>query len=190
MQDYDIIFPRGNETKLIEMAKRLGWEKLYLVYALDECLAAKKEKNEWDCCGLELNLGVVATPKNIQEATRMSEFVIVRSTLDPNIDRQLFENKRIKMIYDLELTGRRDSYHHRNSGLNQVLCKLAAKNGITIGLSFNSLLAVSGMRRAQILGRMKQNIRFCEKFGVKKVVGSFARDEWEMRGKCDIGLLL
>jgi len=49
MQDYDIIFPKGNETKLIEMAKKLGYKKLYIVYPLENYFGAKKEIASWNC---------------------------------------------------------------------------------------------------------------------------------------------
>jgi len=71
----------------------------------------------------------------------------------------------------------------RRSGLNQVLCKLAAKNNVAIGFDFSYLLNSSGKERARILGRMSQNVRFCKKYKVKMVFSSFARNKYELRSE-------
>ena len=65
--------------------------------------------------------------------------------------------------------------------MNHVLCKLARDNKIAIGINFGDILKVDGEKRAVLIGRIMQNIRLCRKYKVKMVIGSFARNEYEMR---------
>ena len=88
------------------------------------------------------------------------------------------------MLLDPHLGNRRDFVHHRNSGLNQVLCKLAKDNDIAIGFSLSSVLR--SKEKGKYIGRMMQNIRLCRKYKVKMVIGSFAENKNEIRGLQDI----
>jgi len=78
----------------------------------------------------------------------------------------------------------KDFMHYRDSGLNQVLCKLAKKNNVGIGFNFNDVL--NSDDRKNILGKMMQNVRLCRKFKVKMVLISGAQDEMEMRAPKDL----
>lgn len=100
-------------------------------------------------------------------------------------NRKIFERKRNIIIYNLE-DQKRDFMHHRNSGLDQVLCKLAKKNKIAIAFNFNLVLNSEAMKKSQILGRMMQNVRFCRKYKVPIVIASFAAKVNEMRSAHDL----
>ena len=105
--------------------------------------------------------------------------------------RQVIENSPVEVIFGLEEMSGSDFLHHRASGLNQVLCNLLNKKNKMIGFSFSSLLRASPLKRAQIIGRMRQNFRLCRKYKVKTVIASFARNPYEMRGQADLaGLFL
>lgn len=101
-------------------------------------------------------------------------------------NRAVLENKKVDLLLSPEKGVKRDSLHYRNSGLNHVLCKLAKKNDIAIGFSFNDVLLSNGERRAKILGRMMQNVSLCRKYKLKMVIGSFAKDRWQMRKSTDL----
>jgi RNase P/RNase MRP subunit p30 len=49
-----------------------------------------------------------------------------------------------------------------------------------------SLLKCSDVRRAVLLGRMKQNLRICKKYKVKIRVFSFALKPYEIRSEKDL----
>ena len=102
-----------------------------------------------------------------------------------NPDRNIFERKKSVVVYNLE-EQKRDFIHFRNSGLNQVLCKLAKKNNIAVAFNFNLVLNNDEMSRSQILGRMMQNVRFCRKYKVNTVIASFASKPEEMRSAHDL----
>ena len=115
--------------------------------------------------------------KKINDST--GKIIIQGGELD--INRFAVENKKIDILLSPEKNSRKDLMFSRRSGLNQVLCKLAAKNDVAIGFDFSYLLNSSGKQRARILGRMKQNVKFCKKYGVKMIFSSFARTKYELR---------
>lgn len=101
-------------------------------------------------------------------------------------NRLVVEVKKIDLLLSPEKGVKKDALHHRNSGLNHVICKLAQKNKIAIGFNFNDVLRSKGITRAEVLGRMMQNVRLCRKYGLRMVIGSFAQDKWQMRAKNDL----
>ncbi len=103
-----------------------------------------------------------------------------------NITRKALEDKKTDLIYGIEKYTGRDKLNQKNSGLNQVLCRLARENKVKIGLSFNDLLNSDGAKRAVILGRMVQNAMLCNKYKVDVVVGSFANNKHELRMAKDL----
>src|SRR3989344_2945509 len=89
---------------------------------------------------------------------------------DPKINRSAVENKSVDILINPERNSEEDFMHYRNSGLNQVLCKLAKKNDVAIGFNFNYVLNSEGILRSKILGRMMQNVKLCQKYKVKMVI--------------------
>ncbi len=98
--------------------------------------------------------------------------------------RNFFEDKKVDIIVGLENVHKDDNLHYRSSGLNQVTAKLANKNGIAIGFSFNNVLNSNDISKT--LGRMMLNVRLCRKYKVKMMVGSFATNKYEMRQAKDL----
>lgn len=101
-------------------------------------------------------------------------------------NRIVVEMKKIDVLLSPEKGVVKDSLHHRNSGLNHVICKLAQNNDIAIGFNLNDVLISKGVRRADTIGRMMQNVGLCRKYKLRMVLGSFAYDKWQMRAKNDI----
>jgi len=98
-------------------------------------------------------------------------------------NRKLIENRRINILVDLELNNYKDNLNFRNSGLNQVLCRLASKNNVYVAFNFNSILKASSFNRTRILGRMIQNVILCRKYKVKMILTSLATNEYELRSR-------
>lgn len=102
---------------------------------------------------------------------------------DDKINRFVLENKKVDILLSPEKNNKKDSLFFRNSGLNQVLCKLAYKNNISIGFNFSDILNSDKEERAKILGRMFQNARLCKKYKVNMIFSTFAKDKYELRSK-------
>ncbi len=99
-------------------------------------------------------------------------------------NRKAVENKSTDILLSPERNAQNDKMASRNSGLNQVLCKLAHDNKIAIGFSFTELL--NSKEKSKVIGRWAQNIRLCRKYKVKIVLASFANNKWEMRSPKDL----
>ncbi|MEK6952336.1 MAG: RNase P subunit p30 family protein [Nanoarchaeota archaeon] len=103
---------------------------------------------------------------------------------DDNKNRKIVENKKVDIFLSPEKTRTKDFMHSRDSGLNQVLCKLARKNEITVGFNFNDIL--KSRNRSLILGKMIQNVELCRKYNVKMVILSGAKNRYELRSAKDL----
>jgi len=119
---------------------------------------------------------------NSTDLGKMEGFVVVRAGKDDL--RKVFESKRVSLVVGLESIYEEDDLHYRKSGLNQVTCKLAKKNKISVGFSFGDVL--NARERGKVLGRMLLNVRLCKKYKVNMVLGSFAKDKYEMRWGKDL----
>jgi RNase P/RNase MRP subunit p30 len=168
----DIVFPESNEKEFAEMAEKLGYDELVFVYRNQ---APKPDASS----KVKVRTGLLALPKEIDNARKKSDLIIVKSSFEK--DRWVLEKSKAGIVFGLEESQRKDYMHHRGSGLNQVLCKIAAQKGKTIGFSFSSVLNSNSEGRARIIGRMRQNAMFCRKYKVKTVLASFARSPYEMR---------
>lgn len=178
----DLIFARNNEKEFIEIADRLGIDGICFIYNFknkNDFLQNQDKVNKLqERTEIKLFTGLIADSKNISKAKKLSKIVIYKSTGN---DRHAIEKSKANAVFGLETIAIRDSMHHRNSGLNHVLCKLANKNNIMICFSFSSILNTDGRIRSQILGRLMQNIRLCRKYKVKTVIASFAEKPYDMR---------
>ena len=183
----DLVLAKSNEKEFIEIAERLSIEDICFVYNFknkndffqnQEKINKLQEKTK-----LRLFTGLIADSKNIIKAKKLAKLVIYKSTGN---DRHAIEKSKANVIFDLGTIATKDSMHHRNSGLNHVLCKLANKNNVIIGFSFSSILNIEGIIRSQILGRMIQNIRLCRKYKVKTIIASFAEKPYELRSCSDL----
>jgi RNase P/RNase MRP subunit p30 len=100
--------------------------------------------------------------KLIEKARKEGKEVIVKGR-DIEFNRKILEMKRVSALV-LNLSGGRDGLKQRDSGLNQVLCRIAKDNNITLAIDFNELLVEDKKQKAKILGRMIQNIKLIKKF--------------------------
>ncbi len=83
---------------------------------------------------------------------------------DIAFNRKALENKNAEMLI-LSHKNKKDKLKQRDSGLNQVLCKIAKKNSIAIAFDLNELAKEKDKKiKAIILGRMLQNIRLIKKY--------------------------
>lgn len=106
--------------------------------------------------------------------------------LGSKLNRDVVSNAKVDILLSPDAGVVHDYLHSRNSGLNDVLCKLAKKNDVAVGFSFSDVLNCNGIERALILGRMMQNVTLCRKFKVPMVLGNFAFDRSEMRPPKDL----
>lgn len=160
----DIVCPNGNEQAFLEMAQRLGYSSLCFAYE-----KPVKKRSEYTA--------LIGLPKSKRGR---ADLMLVRGSMQ---NRLAVERPGADILFETETARRADHLHQRHSGLNHIICRLAAKNRIAIGFSFESLL---GRNQPTIMGRMSQNIALCRKFKVMKVIASFASDPYRMRAPRDL----
>jgi RNase P/RNase MRP subunit p30 len=114
--------------------------------------------------------------------TCRDKFVVVKGGND-KVNRMAVSSKKADILLDPHLGYRKDFMHNRNSGLNQVLCKLAKDNSVAIGFSFSNILYSKDYRE---FGRIIQNIKLCRKYKIKMVVGNFAKSKNDVREIKDV----
>ncbi len=183
----DIVFPNRNEKKFLDIAKKLKYNGLCFVYEFkakqDFLKSEKKIKQLQKKTNLQLYVGLLAKPKQVVKAKQLADLVLVNSSKN---DRYVLEKTKADLLFGFELSPGADSVHHRNSGLNQVLCKLANKNKIMVAVPFSMILKSTNMLKSRIMGRISQNIVLCRKYNVDMVIASFAQEPFQIRAAKDL----
>jgi len=170
----DIVIPKDNEEEFTEIAERLGYKAIIFLYKTPKIPELPK-------CKLKIYTAFKAEEKEInklQNIKKKFDFIISETT------RKMVENKLVDFVYNQENNPLKDRTHHRSSGLNQVLCKIAKEKKKTICLNFNLLF--DHKKRDKIQGRMAQNARLINKYNNKLLIASFAQSPYQMRNPKDL----
>lgn len=91
---------------------------------------------------------------------------IMFTSHNDDLNRKIIEKEQIDILL-IKQKGRKDFSKQRNSGLDSVMSKLAKKNNMNIGISFDEILNSRGKEKSEILARVKQNITLCKKNNIK-----------------------
>ena len=166
----DIVIPNNNEQELLEMAHRLGFKQLLFLYQKPTPPPATE-------LPIKVITGIIIT-KPMQH--NPNTITAAKSSIQ---DRAFLEHKPPTLMYDFELTEKPDTMHQRTSGLNHVLCTLAAGK-TSVYFSFRTILTAP--YTPKILGRIIQNIKLCRKYKVHMGIASFATDPFHMRSPHDL----
>jgi RNase P/RNase MRP subunit p30 len=106
--------------------------------------------------------------KTIDKLYKEKKKVVVKGK-DAEFNRKILENKKVNILI-LEHENKRDKLKQRDSGLNQVLCKIARDNNIIIAFDFNEIAKGDSKEKAILLSRIIQNIKLCKKFKTKFIL--------------------
>ena len=104
--------------------------------------------------------------KNIRNLKKSNIKVIFASD-DDDLNRKIIE-KELPDILLINLNSRKDKMKQRNSGLNEIIAKIAKKNNIKIGINLTEVFQSKFPKeKAEIISRIRQNIRICNKIKLK-----------------------
>ncbi|MAG78868.1 hypothetical protein CMI40_00640 [Candidatus Pacearchaeota archaeon] len=95
-----------------------------------------------------------------------SQKKIIFSSNDDQLNRKVLEKEKIDILL-LNQKDKKDFLKQRNSGFNHVLSKIAKKNNVTIGINLDEIINAELKEKAEILARIKQNIKLCNKSKLK-----------------------
>lgn len=164
MDYYDLCLrDTSEETK--QKAEELGWEatncNLETVFL---------EADEWG----ELK-------RKIGEERNSADVLIFRGG-DEQLNRKAAEDSRVDILLHPE-KGRKDS------GINHVVAKEAAKNSVAIGFDLR-MLDASSKTRSHILRHWSRNLMLCDKYDAPYVITSGAGDRYELRAPRDLASII
>lgn len=107
--------------------------------------------------------------KQIQKLKKEGKQIIVKAQ-DDEFNRKILEMQGIDILLSPEIHARKDKLKQRDSGLNEILCKLARKNNIKIGINLEEISKLQKKEKAKILSRIMQNISLCKRTGTEIVI--------------------
>jgi RNase P/RNase MRP subunit p30 len=98
-----------------------------------------------------------------------SEAIVVKAQ-NEEFNRKILEIPGVNVLLSPELHYRKDMLKQRDSGLNEFLCKLAAKNNVKIAIDIVSLSKLDKKDKEKALARIKQNITLAKKTGCQIIL--------------------
>jgi len=125
------------------------------------------------------------------EINKSTDKNIIFSSNDDELNRKILEKLKINILL-LNLSNRKDKLKQRNSGLNQVLAKIAQKNRISIGINLDEIIEEKNLiEKSKIISRLKQNIKLCNKNKLKiKFISQKKENERNLHDLKSLGLVL
>ena len=100
--------------------------------------------------------------KKIKESKEKRIF----SSNNDELNRKILEKEKIDVLL-LNQSQRRDRMKQRDSGLNHILAKIAKKKGVAIGINLDEIIDSNPKEKTEILSRIRQNIKICNKNKLK-----------------------
>jgi RNase P/RNase MRP subunit p30 len=86
---------------------------------------------------------------------------------DDEFNRKALEIKKLDALIINENLEVKDYSKQRNSGLNEVLCEIARKNNIAIGVQLQEIIKKPEIQQARALARLKQNLSLAKRANTK-----------------------
>lgn len=112
---------------------------------------------------------------------------IIFTSDDDELARKVLEKEAISMLL-INQEGRKDKVKQRSSGFNQVLSKLAKKKNVIIGINLDEILKAGEGEKAEMLARVRQNVKLCNKNKLKMgFISKEARNQYDLKA---LGLVL
>ena len=97
-----------------------------------------------------------------EKISENKEKEIVFTSDDDDLNLKVLEKLPINMLL-VNLRERKDYQKQRNSGFNQVMAKLSKKNNVKLGVNLDEIIDSIGKQKSEILARIRQNIKLCNK---------------------------
>jgi len=180
----------------LAMAERLGWSEICFIRSCskpDDFLKLQKALDGLNS-KVKTHTGVRLNPSKgrVQEAARkfrkQADVILVGGSEQAN--REASECWEVDAIASPYLIREKDFMHQRRSGIDYVIARSCAERGIAVEVNFSDVLNVYGRLRAQMLGRIVQNMCICADVGAPVLLTSGARTPYEVRAPMDLEAFL
>ena len=192
-----------NDLALIKEANKFGWDYLNLNYSyadFDESIQYLDDLNE-ELSNIDFNetyrikktnfdyakvsMGINILSSNSNEIRKITNKYREKSNYisclggDLKINRFVCENYKIDVLS-------RPYYKRRDSGMNHVLAKEAAKNNVAIELCFRDILNNHLRYRANVIASFKEILMFHRKFNFPLILTTDSKSIYDIRSTRDI----
>lgn len=175
----------GQEERFLDDATALNYKEVAFIYTKKTFLSLKKERKEKLVSKKNLKVLFGYSVQEKDEFIRPGEFDVKLQLGTKNA--LVFPH--VTHIYGNELEEEKDFIHQRRSGLNHVLLKNCKAKQVEIVFDYVPLQKMGARRRAQVMGRMRQNILLCKKYDVAHCVLGIINTAEEMRDARDVKAL-
>ncbi|MEK6888668.1 MAG: hypothetical protein AABW80_01025 [Nanoarchaeota archaeon] len=109
----------------------------------------------------------ISKAKNLLK--KEGEIKIVKAK-DEKFNRKMLEYGKFNILLSPEIDTGKTSLRKVDSGLNHVLCRLASKNNISIGIDLQQVKSLEKKQKAVVLEKIMQNIKLCRKYKVNLAI--------------------
>lgn len=185
----DLVVKLANK-ETVDLAAELDWRNICLCTSkLDKRFLEQIGKLE--SSNLQIHSGFITRDdirKSARKALDLGFSLVVAEPASDNSCREATECWEVDVLLAPEKTADdgRDYMDQKNSGLDHVMAKFMAERDIALGLDYSYVLDTWGMKRSQIIGRVKQNIRLARKYGIPLIATSGATDASGLRAPLDL----
>jgi ribonuclease P/MRP protein subunit RPP1 len=198
---YELHVIQGKPEEQILFSHTLGFKGICAVRPFDAGYKAADNASESATQnGLQMLSGALISarkPDEVQKKARSAlecgfDLVLIEGG-DEEINRAASECWEVDVICHPERVTGKDLLDQKNSGLDDVMARFMAERGIAIEICLSELLSCYGVVRAQVMGRMRQNIELAKKYKTPIIITSGARDRFGMRAPqdlCSLGITL
>jgi hypothetical protein len=171
-QNFDVVIPNDNEEEFIERALALGCKEIVFLSMNINYIRPSSNLISVKTAYLLKDIS------EISQARKKFDYIFAKS------ERKYFESK-VDFILDAELSDRKDTFHYRATGLNQVHAGLARENKIKIILSFSNLF----LDTCNVMGKLFQNAVLIKKYKLNYLTLSIATRPELMRSRAILSAL-
>ena len=192
-----------NDLALVKEANKFGWDYLNLNYAHDNFDIALQYKDDLieelsevdfedtyrnrksNLNHAEISMGINILNANSNEIRKITNRYRDKSDYisclggDLKVNRNVCENYRIDVLS-------RPYYKRRDSGMNHVLAKEAARNNVAIELCFRDVLNNYLKYRANVISSFKEILMFHRKFCFPLILTTDSKSVYDVRSTRDI----
>jgi RNase P/RNase MRP subunit p30 len=120
-----------------------------------------------------------------RKAIRKAKPPIIFTSNNDELNRKVLEKEKIDILL-INLKARKDWQKQRNSGLDNPMAKAAKKANVAIAINLDELTKASGKEKPEILARIQQNIKLCNKNKLKMTFIP-SKDSYDLKA---LGLVL
>lgn len=184
MKFYDLHVHTQNLERTVDVATQLGFSGLGIVdyhtnfQRLRELRKRLREVSQASGMDLvacvEIQADSIKTLKRALTKYRETAELVIVSGGDYAINRAAAEDGRVDVLAHPE-------FKRTDSGIDHVVARNAAQNGVALEINIGELLATFRRVRSHVLNHMSHNVLLCKKFGASVVITSGAKDEWGLR---------